>query len=151
MLKIILSQWEKNKDALREVLSKRTDLDELKCKDLVKLTFEAVYNNDLASNCRYLDLNSVHEIDDGAYQGTLLYLIPFASFFNPSEHEYLMTYVGYGSCSACDALQSIQCDDDGEDKINDFMKLCKDILTNTIKPYNGGWRKIDLFEHIEEE
>jgi hypothetical protein len=150
MLKIILSQWEKNKDELREALSKRTDLDDLDYKDLVKLTFEMVYNNDLPSNAEYLDLDSIHEIDDGTYQGTLLYLIPFETY-QPCEFEYLMSYVGYGSCSGCDTLQAIQLNWTGAGKINKFMQLCKDILTNTIKPYNDGWRKTDLFEHIEEE
>jgi hypothetical protein len=150
MLKIILSQWEKNKEELRKALSKRTDLDDLGYKDLVELTFKVVFNNDLFSNCQYLDLNSIHEINDGEWQGTLLYIIPFDTY-EPSESEYLMTYVGYGSCSGCDTLQHIQCADDGEDKINNFMVLCKDILTNTIRPYNFGWRNSDLFEHTEEE
>jgi hypothetical protein len=150
MLKIILSQWEKNKDELRGVLSK-TCLDALEYDDLVRLVFEVVYNNNLPCEVRYLDLEHIHRIDDGDYQGTLLFLIPFNTY-QPREFEYLMTYVDYGSCSGCDTLQAIQENrNDVESKINDFMTLCKDILTNTIKPYNGGWRKTDLFNHIEEE
>jgi hypothetical protein len=29
------------------------------------------------------------------------------------------------------------------------MTLCKDILQNTIKPYNNGWRKEEEWEPIE--
>lgn len=154
MLKIMVSQWDKNKEELRRVLSERTDMNSIEYKDLVKLTFETIYNNGLdESNACYLDIKKIHEIDDGDYQGTLLFLIPFISY-QPAEHEYLMTYVGYGSCSGCDALQAIQ--NWGDDKLNgkqvkDFMALCKDILTNTIKPYNGGWRHTDLFDQVEED
>lgn len=155
MLKIIVSHWDKNKDKLRSILAERTDLNSVNYKDLVKLTFETIYNNGLDGlNADYysLDLDKIHVIDDGDYQGTLLFLIPFNSY-QPCEYEYLMTYVGYGSCSVCDTLQAIQ--DYGEEKltdqqVEDFMKLCKDILTNTIKPYNGGWRQTELFEQIEE-
>lgn len=156
MLKIMVTQWDKNKDDLRTILSRRTDLNELEYIDLVKLTFEVIYNNGLNKGGYeddILDIDKIHEIDDGDYQGTLLYLIPFETY-QPSEMEYLMTYVGYGSCSGCDALQAIKMYYEGPPSVrmvDDFMKLCKDILTNTIKPYNGGWRYTDAFEHIEEE
>jgi hypothetical protein len=154
MLKIIVSQWDKNKDELRSILSKRKDLNDLEYIDLVKLTFEVILNNSLNEYKNdLLDLDRIHKIDDGDYQGTLLFLIPFKAY-QPCEYEYLMTYVGYGSCSGCDALQAIQGyyeESPSVQMVDDFMNLCKDILTNTIKPYNGGWRHTDAFEHIEEE
>ena len=100
-----------------------------------------------------LDLEKITEIDNGDYQGTLLFLIPFDTY-QPFEYEYLMTFVGYGSCSGCDTLQSIQ---HGyhqkltEGQVNDFMTLCKDILTNTIRPYNCGWREQEVFNQAEED
>lgn len=154
MLKIMVSQWDKNKDELRKVLAERTDLNSCKYIDLVKTTFEVIYNNGLDEySFDLLNLNDIHEIDDGDYQGTLLYLIPFKTY-QPCEYEYLMTYVGYGSCSGCDTLQSIQGYEDEkltDRQVDDFMTLCKDILTNTIKPFNGGWRNEEVFEHTEEE
>ena len=89
--------------------------------------------------------------DNGDYQGTLLYIIPFDKY-QPEEYEYLMTFINYGSCSACDTLLSIQ--DYGEEKltddqVKDFMKLCKDILMNTIKPYNSGWQHTDKYDEAE--
>lgn len=70
---------------------------------------------------------------------------------NSCEYEYLMTYVGYGSCSGCDTLQAIQ--ECGEniptpEQLKDFMSLCKDLVTNMIKPYNTGWRATSDFEPV---
>jgi hypothetical protein len=153
MLKIIVSQWHKNKENLRKILSERTDMNEVDYKDLVKLTFYTIYNNNLnLYEVDKLDLEKITEIDNGDYQGTLLFLIPFDTY-QPSEHEYLMTFVGYGSCSGCDTLQSIQYGYHKkltEGQVNDFMTLCKDILTNTIRPYNCGWREQEVFNQSEE-
>lgn len=153
MLRIIVSQWDANKNELQEILSKRRDLGDVEYKDLVKLVFDVIYNKDTPDEYYTLDTDKITEIDNGHYQGTLLYLIPFQTY-QPCEFEYLMTYVGYGSCSGCDTLQSIQSGlpYDGlpsEENVKDFMTLCKDILTNTIKPYNGGWRHTHLFDHTE--
>ena len=154
MLRIIVYQWDRNKGKLRETLSKM-DLSTVEYKDLVKIAFDVVYNSYIPDDYYTLDTNKITEIDNGEYQGTLLYLIPFKTY-QPGEYEYLMTYVGYGSCSGCDTLTSLQCDlpDNGkpdEKSVKDFMTLCKDILTNTIKPYNGGWKKSTYFEHTEED
>lgn len=46
----------------------------------------------------------IHEIDDGDYQGTLIYVIG-ATGCQPDEYWYVK--VGYGSCSGCDTLQAI--------------------------------------------
>jgi len=50
------------------------------------------------------DPKRIHQIDDGDYQGTLLYVIGAASY-QPSTYWYVK--VGYGSCSVCDTLQAI--------------------------------------------
>jgi len=51
-----------------------------------------------------LDPERIHEIDDGDYQGTLLFVIA-AQGYQPST--YYAAAVSYGSCSGCDTLQSI--------------------------------------------
>jgi hypothetical protein len=95
------------------------------------------------------DTENITEINNGDYSGTLLYLIPFDTY-EPSESEYLMTYVGYGSCSCCDTLQGIQYSIDENDKhINDFMILCRDIVSHIIRPYNIGWREDAIFDTVE--
>jgi len=151
MLKIIKEKWDKNESLLRETLTQNDTLNRCSYLDLVKIAFAAIFNDEQTSGCEALDLDEITEIDNGDYQGTLLYLIPFKTY-QPSEYEYIMTYVGYGSCSGCDTLQSIQGFEDKEpteNQIKEFMALCKDILTNSIKPYNGGWRKNEDYNQVE--
>lgn len=158
MIKYCIEKWDKNKDLLRSVLNnnellnhvlnKNYDdpLEYLEYKDLVKLTVMFILNDE-----NEWDENKIKEIDDGDYQGTLLYLIP-EDTYQPNSSEYLMTFVEYGSCSGCDTLQRIQCflDTKSRDKsIDDLMNLCKDLICNMIKPYNTGWRNDEKFDTIE--
>lgn len=141
MLKKLLEKWNENKDLLKSELAIRIDLNSCNYKDLVKLTFEIIFNTGCECYEETLNTERITEIDDGNYQGTLLFLIPFDTY-QPSEYEYLMTYVNYGSCSGCDTLQAIRGWSDGKlnaTQVNQFMDLCKDIICNTIKPYNSGW------------
>lgn len=142
MIKYCLDCWNKNQQSLRQQLETDTSLNGCNYEYLVKLVAKHILGNEW-------DAENITVIDNGDYQGTLLFLIP-KDTYQPSEYEYLMTYVGYGSCSYCDTLQSIQ--DWGDDKpltpkqVEDFMKLCKDLVTNMILPYNTGWRNDPDFE-----
>ena len=148
MLKYCLRKWDENKKKLEEELLKDPDLNKCEYIHIVEKVVEIILN----TNEEYLwNTEGITEIDDGYYQGTLLFLIPRKTY-QPSEYEYLMTYVGYGSCPGCDTLQAIQ--DYGEnliseDRLKDFMALCKDIITNMIKPYNSGWRNEEEFTEVE--
>lgn len=149
MLKIIKEQWDKNRDLLRAALEEGEEFNECNYKDLVELSFEKIFNTDIDPNYE-LNLKRITEVDDGDYQGTLLYVIPFNTY-QPNEGEYLMTYVDYGSCSCCDTLQAIQYgyhEKLTEVQVRDFMTLCKDILTNTVKPFNSGWRNDEMFDKV---
>lgn len=152
MIKFCLDQWNKNKQKLEEVLRNATNLNECNYKDLVELITEHILNDEYAEYGESFNKEGITEIDDGDYQGTLLYLIP-VNTYQPCESEYLMTFVGYGSCSGCDTLQNIQhyWSEDGkleEHQVKEFMALCKDIITNMIKPYNTGWRCNEKFETV---
>ena len=146
MTRIMKERWDTNKDRLRAVLAERTDLNTCQYEDLVKLTFETIYNTAVTGLDRKLDLEHITVVDNGDYQGTLLFLIPFDTY-QPSEHEYIMTYVGYGSCSICDALQGVQSWDNyskekpTEEQLDGFMDICRDLICNAIKLYNFGWRE----------
>lgn len=154
MIKIMADCWNANKDKLREVLANRTDLNTCDYELLIKLTFENIFNN-RETEYMYdetLDLDNITIIDNGSYQGTLIFMIPFDTY-QPSEGEYLMTYIGYGSCSGCDALQAAQYWSDEkltETQLSDFMLICKDIVCNTIKPYNCGWRENEKYLPVED-
>lgn len=159
MIKFCKEKWDKNKGLLEKALRERTDLNSCEYKTLVEMVVKYIFNDGEEWHTydyhgkAYRD-DRVTEIDDGDYQGTLLFLIPNADY-QPSENDYLMTYVGYGSCSGCDTLQSIQDCFYGEtltdDQISHFMNLCKDIVQNTIKPYNYGWRSNGEFDPAEED
>ena len=152
MMKIVATKWGENSEKLRKALSENDGLNNCNYLDLVKLSFDIILNDGSLSTAR-LDLDKITKVDDGDYQGTLLFLIPFDTY-QPTEYEYLMTYINYGSCSVCDVLQSIQdCIGDHKkltkEQVDDFMTLCKGILQNTICPYNFGWRVDDNFNQIE--
>ena len=69
------------------------------------------------------DPERVHQIDDGDYQGTLLFVVA-AKGYQPSDYWYVK--VGYGSCSGCDTLESIKNYDDETPKpeqVKDYMTL----------------------------
>lgn len=71
----------------------------------------------------------VHEINDGDYQGTLLYVIG-AKGYQPST--YWSVLVGYGSCSGCDTLQAIprgwSGGAPGKEEVDEYMTLALHIV-----------------------
>ena len=161
MLKFCLETWNKNRELLKKHLESLTqkELQDLCYHDLVIDVVKYIYNDgdtvDIGDN---FNPDKITEVDNGSYQGTLLYLIPY-NRYQPSEYDYLMTYVGYGSCSGCDTLKSIISDvydySASEDSlvsdkaVKYLMTLCQDLVTNTIKPYNTGWRNTEMFEPVE--
>lgn len=151
MLKICKEKWNKNESKLREILKQEKDLNSCGYITLVKLAVNTILNEENNQDDE-LDIENITEINNGDYQGTLIYLIPFETY-QPTEYEYLMTCVSYGSCSGCDTLQSIQdwCEEEiTKEQLNDFMSLCKDIITNIIKPYNYGWRNNEMYDVVVE-
>lgn len=148
MIKFCKEQWMKNEGELRNILRKEKKRNEYNYKDLVKLVVSEILNKN--NDDINWDENNITEIDNGDYQGTLLYLIPLKTY-QPCEYEYLMTHVSYGSCSGCDTLASIQwggCNDE-EEEIEEYVTLCRDLVNRIIKPYNSGWRQEDIYETVE--
>lgn len=158
MIKYCMEKWEKNKNLLEEYIRNNPKIiNRNGYKTFVEAVVMYILNDGTNDRCvnneLKWDINSITEIDDGAYQGTLLYLIPLSTY-QPGEYEYLMTNVGYGSCTVCDTLQSIQDYSNNysnmtEEMVKDFMGLGLDIVRNMIKPYNGGWRFDDRFDFTE--
>ena len=155
MLKYCYEKWDKNKSNLEAAL-RFVDLHDQTYESLLALTVTHILNDGKTEAEIFGDMiwdaGEITTIDNGDYQGTLLFLIP-RSTYQPSEYEYLMTYIGYGSCSCCDHLQGIEPDYDEvtDEDIANFMSLCKDFITNMIKPYNCGWRNDPEFEHVTME
>lgn len=157
MMKFSVEQWDKNKDRLeKDIRENFSYYNDANYRDLVAKVVDLIFNGEGSGEYfdgKY-DSESITEINNGDYQGTLLYMIPLDTY-QPSEYDYLMTYVGYGSCSGCDTLQSIQMwsfddefEEDKEQFVKDMMGLCLHIVQNTIKPYNTGWREDDKFNTV---
>ena len=78
---------------------------------------------EVVRHLKKLDPERVHEIDDGDYQGTLVYVIGEEGY-QPSE--YITARVFYGSCSGCDTLQAIHGDSDDPptpEQVTDYITL----------------------------
>lgn len=161
MIKHCLNKWEKNKKRLRENIAHNKEIKNYTYKDLLKLVISIILNDgedEIVDVWNFkLDIDNITEIDNGNYQGTLLYVVPFQDY-NPAESDYLMTFVSYGSCSGCDTLLHIQADYENygdelptKQQVKDYMALAKDLITNFIKPYNYGWRNNAEFDVVEQE
>lgn len=160
MIKILSERWMKNSNKLKEYITTHSkEMNNCNYEDLVKLCFDIIYNTGKDSEDYVYgleaDTTGITKIDDGDYQGTLMFLIPFDTY-QPSSSDYLLTFVEYGSCSCCDTLQSIQAYGfSNEEALNPgqvkgFMSLCKDIINNTIRPYNYGWRNNPDFDPVDD-
>jgi hypothetical protein len=74
------------------------------------------------------DATRIHEINDGDYQGTLVFVIA-AEGYQPSDYWYVK--VGYGSCSGCDTLEGIRDyldDPPTKEQIDAYMTLALHIV-----------------------
>lgn len=73
------------------------------------------------------DPDRVHQIDDGDYQGTLVFVIG-AKGYQPNKYWYVSVY--YGSCGGCDTLAAINDYPSIKEKeqIKDYMTLALHIV-----------------------
>lgn len=144
MIKEVVKLWYENKEDLKEALKYDTRLNECDYLYLVKKVVRHILGDEW-------DEKKITQIDNGDYQGTLLFVIPRETY-QPSEYEYLITYVNYGSCSGCDTLLAIQDWNDEpptERQLEDYMTLCLHLCQNMKKPYKG-WIDKDWDVEVEE-
>ncbi len=98
-----------NKDYLREILQKGHPEDyKSLVYILVKLLNEKSKDSDFAETP---DPKRITVIDDGSCAGTLIFIIGDAGY---QPENYWSMKVDYGSCSACDTLESIRMYEDGK-------------------------------------
>lgn len=101
--------------------------------EIVKSVIELLTDRD--EYCGVPDPNRITVIDDGDYQGTLLYIIGEVEY-QPST--YWRIFVDYGSCSVCDTYDAIcsnsSWDGDNEiyteQQIDDIWTLALHIVQN---------------------
>ena len=108
MIQWLNEKWFKNKDKLENYFRTHKQEEYSSYQDILRATIENIINiDDYEWLNKTLDLSKIHVIDDGDYQGTLIFLIP-RDGYQPDEDCYLVTFVNYGSCSGCDTLLNIQ-------------------------------------------
>lgn len=162
MIRYCIDKWEKNKNMLQDDIRENPAWGNCDYFYVVKKIVTIILNDGIEA-CPDWNTERITQIDDGHYQGTLLYLIP-RNVDSPAEFDYLMGFIEYGSCSICDTLERIQYEsydyDDVSDmnklrqkltetQVKDYMALCKDFICSIIKPYNNGWRQDHEFDTIE--
>ena len=106
MIQEFVKAWDKNNKLLLKDFEKQTPDS---YKDIVEKLVNIVINPYLEehSYLEELEVNRMTIIDDGDYQGTTIYVIPFDTY-QPDVSEYVFTHNYYGSCSSCDTFQSIE-------------------------------------------
>lgn len=146
MIESLVKNWEENKDTVVDELIVKNKTDSLDYADLVKAVVSHCGELDVKDSWDSMDPNRITEINHGSYSGTLVYIIS-GETSHPDSYWYCK--ISYGSCSACDTLQSVLRDspelwDDDEDaltKAESFRKqltsLCLHIV-QAIKSLDGG-------------
>jgi hypothetical protein len=117
MIPEIINQWEENKWKLKEYFQTTEQPQYGSYRVIVEKLFELVIDGFLPEK--------ITVIDDGDYQGTLIFLIP-KDTYQPNSDDYIVTDTYYGSCSGCDTLQGISSYDDGlptDEQVSEYMLL----------------------------
>lgn len=140
MIQEFVARWESKKHIAREIFSSTHPEN---YKSLVTTVMRVLHDED-AWDGKTPSFNTIHEIDDGSYQGVLVYVIPCEDV---SPYHYWYVMIDYGSCSGCDTLERIREDyefsDDqdnskipNERQINDYMTLALHVVQR-IKKMNS--------------
>lgn len=101
MIQDFVNRFDEKRDDIRAELSRLLNMKgrDIEYDDIVRIVLEAVNGY-----WGRMDLEKIHRIDDGDYQGTLLYIIPEDTY---QPEDYWFVRVSYGSCSCCDTLLGI--------------------------------------------
>lgn len=128
MDKKIVEAWDSNKAKVQAVFEAAHPDN---YKDVIRAVVQMLH--DASDEYEKPDPERIHEIDDGSYQGTLVYVIG-ATGYQPDEYWYVK--VGYGSCSGCDTLQAICNYEDGkpsDEQVSEYMTLALHIIQGMRK------------------
>lgn len=123
MEKQIIEQWDKFKGNLESYFTNTPMSNYDSYNKIVKQIIINVLN---AGDDNGLNLSpEFTTIDDGDYQGTKVYILHINTY-QPCISDYFVTHNYYGSCSGCDALQSIMLYEEGlpnETQVKKLMSL----------------------------
>ena len=102
MIKDFVPQFDANRE---EIKRKIREAKEPSYHDLFRFVVEAI-SECVPDGCwrEGLDPERITRIDDGDYQGTLVFIVGEQGY---QPDRYYGTTVSYGSCSGCDTIQAI--------------------------------------------
>jgi len=123
MLMQFVAAFDNTKNRLRETFrdSGRITYDGILRETIRAIAEDMSHNKRLDySDSEIPDPDRVTVIDDGHYQGTLVFVVG-ARGYQPSN--YWLTRASYGSCSACDTLQGILDEQDSDARAQQLMTL----------------------------
>ena len=127
MITDFVEKYMSGKEALRAVFSEKHPDD---YKAIIKTVVEQAAG---AADYDVPDPDRIHQIDDGDYQGTLVFVIG-GKGYQPSDYWYVK--VSYGSCSGCDTLEAIKNYSDEkptEEEIDQYMTLALHVIQGMKK------------------
>lgn len=131
MIKEFCLAWEKNKEKLEDYFRTTPQSEYDSYELLVRRLFDIIINPSIEDSYYWFDTGDILVIDDGDYQGTLVFVL-HRDHYQPYIEDYVYTNVDYGSCSYCDILKGIQEDNWGEipnaEQVEDYMSLCLHLL-----------------------
>ncbi len=122
MIQEFVDRWERGKPEIRKAFEEEHPDS---YGSIVKAVVKVLHD---AGQYESIDPERIHEIDDGDYQGTLLFVIA-ASGYQPNK--YWCVKVCYGSCSGCDTLEAIRGYKNTPptpDQVDDYMTLALHIV-----------------------
>ena len=125
MIEEFTKAWFANLHKMREKFTAKHPKD---YKEIVCSVVEMLSLSDGGYSWEKPDPERIHEIDDGDYQGTLVYVIA-AQGYQPSQYWYLK--IAYGTCSVCDTLKRINdfdSDSPNDDQVSQYMTLALHII-----------------------
>jgi len=126
MIKYFIKRFDNKRNALKKEFSKKHMED---YQQLVKVVIEAITDDEREEP----DPDKIHIIDDGEYEGTIVFIIA-SKEQTPAKYWYVK--ISYGSCSFCDTLQTIHSLSNVNDpvpnkqQIKDYMTLALHIVQN---------------------
>jgi hypothetical protein len=121
MIQEFITRFDANRESLRAKFAQKHPEE---YRDIVVAVIETIAEDEYGLP----DPTRITEINDGDYQGTMLFVIGARGY---QPRKYWAVYVDYGSCSGCDTLMSIQTDDDRktmEKQVSEYMTLAIHIL-----------------------
>ena len=132
MISEFVKAWDQDKNKIKDFFEKNHPKN---YSDIVRQVVKMLSESDLTGFGDYEkpDPDRIHEIDDGHYQGTLIYVIGCGGY-QPDKYWYVK--VSYGSCSGCDTLENIRDSNFGfdsdtnpsKDQVDQYMVLALHII-----------------------